>query len=219
MVIDYGAGDGELIAQLLRDDRAASVELAISYEPIPSKLALALERFGDDPRAAGAGSFEEIDAKLDGRAADAISCLGTLEHFPLVERRRFYAFCATRLSPQGRVVIGVPVEIGPALGVKTFGRRVLKRRRREYARGELLRAVLGGETIDSERFDHDAEIEFIFTHKGFDHRPFLRELESYQTLVERFPTPVRRLPGWLCNQELMLVSRPRGEIAADAIER
>ncbi len=74
VVIDYGAGDGELIAQLLRDDRAASVELAISYEPIPSKLALALERFGDDPRAAGAGSFEEIDAKLDGRAADAISC-------------------------------------------------------------------------------------------------------------------------------------------------
>ncbi len=216
VVVDYGAGDGELVAQLLRDPRAASVELAISYEPLTIKLELAEERFTKEPRAAAAGSFDQIDDRLDGRATDVVSCLGALEHFPLVERQRFYLFCARRLSPHGRVVIDVPVEIGPSLVIKTLGRRVLKRRGREYARGELIRAVFGAETIDPDRFDPDSNVEFLFTHKGFDHRPFLRELDDFQDVIDVTPTPVRWLPGWLCNQEMLLLSRPRPDVSPDS---
>jgi SAM-dependent methyltransferase len=208
-VVDYGAGGGELIASLLADERGNGIETAIAYDPNEEATGRLRERLGDEPRAAVATSIEEVSAHLAGRGADAISCMGVLEHLPLRERRRFYDFCAEVLSPAGRVVIDVPVEIGPALVVKQFGRRVLKRRDREYERGELLRAVVGIRTVDPARFEAGGGPDFIFTHRGFDHRVFRDELERFQDVRDAVTTPIGWLPSWLCNQEVFYVTEAR----------
>lgn len=129
-----------------------------------------------------ASTLGRVVEALDGRSLDAVVCMGVLEHLPLRERARFFDFCARHLAPRRRVVIDVPVEIGPTLLVKQFGRRVLKRRGREYGPGELLGAVAGRRTVDPNRHGAGSDPDFIYTHKGFDHRVFRKELERHQEI-------------------------------------
>jgi SAM-dependent methyltransferase len=211
VVVDWGAGGGEMIAALMSDGRGEEIELAVAYYPTAAASGRLEKRLGGDPRVGIADSIDRVEARLDGRAPEAIMCMGVLEHLPLRKRREFYNYCAQKLAPGGRVVIDVPVEIGPALLVKEFGRRVLKRREPEYGLAELSRAVLGFKLVDSARFDEGAGPDFIFTHKGFDHRAFREELRRHQNVRETVRTPVRWLPSWLCNQDIMFVGEPLRE--------
>ena len=215
-VLDYGAGGGELITRLLADPRAVSVETAIAYDPYETDTGHLADRLGGHPRAAVAVTLEQAAAALGGRRVDAVACMGVLEHLPLRERRRFFAFCTEALAPTGRVVIDVPVESGTALLVKTFGRRVLKRRPPEYTAGELVRAVAGRPRRDPERWGGGADPDFIYTHKGFDLGRFRAELSEHQEIIRTVATPVSWLPGWSVNQEVIFVSRPRPVEVAQA---
>lgn len=210
-VLDYGAGDGEMLLRLLSDPRAAEISRVIAFDPEEGFRAEMERRISTDPRVTIAATREEAAAQLHGRELDAISCLGVLEHLPLIERECFYRFCDQYLSTGGRCIIDVPVEIGGSLLIKTLGRRFAKGRSREYRLPELARSVLGMRTRDLQRMDPSADVEFIFTHKGFDHRVFRDELTRWQTVQETRMTPVRWLPSWLCNQEVFFLTRKRGK--------
>jgi hypothetical protein len=214
VLFDYGAGDGEWIARLLESPGADSIALAVAYDPTPRQLIRARERlasYGDRVRVSG--DLAEAERSLGGQAIDAIACLGVLEHLSLRERHRFYRFCAEHLSSGGACVMDVPVEIGPTLLVKQFGRRVLKGWPKGYTLSELIKPVLGFRVRDPERFDPDREDGWIQAHIGFDYREMRDELAQWMTIERSVPTPMKTLPPWLFNQEVLIVARGRGAAA------
>ena len=121
-------------------------------------------------------------------------------------RFAFYDFLRTVLAPDGLALLDVPIEIGPSLLVKEFGRRFLKHDPPDYDPFGLLRLVAGGTAFDPRRFD-PTESSFIIRHKGFDYRLLWQELERHFEIVEHVPTPFPYLPAWLGNQEILLTLR------------
>lgn len=204
-VLDYGAGDGHLLARLLAAPAGQHIA-AVALEPegwFRDRIHEQLDAHGVGGRVAVVASLDELDP--DARP-DLITCTGVLEHLSARERSRFYAFADERLAPGGHLLIDVPVEHGASLLVKNLGRRLLKRDPPEYTARETLRAALGRTTFDPVRFDPDRGNEYIHSHKGFDHRLLRTELETRFRVLEAVPTPFRRLPPALGNQELFLVA-------------
>ena len=182
--LDYGAGDGKLIAMVQPSGRT------VAYEPV------------DVMRAACSTQLEGMSVEVVGQVPDGPfevdTALEVLEHLPLPERRRFYDVVRSNGAAQVRCVVEVPVEYGPVLIAKAFGRRVLKRRPSEYRLRELLRTGLLGRVDDTAgRFREDDDRTWIGAHKGFDLRRLDQELRSLGTIVDRRLSPFRRLPTWL----------------------
>ncbi len=209
-LLDYGAGDGKLLCDLL--DKGLTSEV-VAYEPVQ----LFQERLAAKAASRGLGGKIKVitdRAELEG-PFDFISCLGVLEHMPLPEREAFYALCDSTLADDGTILIDVPVEVGPTLAVKAAGRMLLKGRDAEYRWSELLRYSLGARMFDPGRFDPTDTRTWIHFHGGFDYRLFSDELENRFEVFERTPTPVASLPAWLFNQEIFLSATHRGPARPD----
>jgi SAM-dependent methyltransferase len=151
---------------------------------------------------------ERLDDLGDERF-DVITCLGVLEHLPLPERQCFYRACRRHLASDGIVVVDVPVEHGLSILVKEAGRIALKGRRPEVGLRRLARLALGRVEFDPARFDAESTESYIHHHAGFDHRLLRRELERHFRVLDAFPTPLRRVPAALGNQEVFYVLRTK----------
>lgn len=199
--LDYGAGDGAVFGSCSRGHRLDDVRVVL-YEPwdeIRSQIKLVP---GD--RHTIASSFESIPDEQ----FDLITALEVLEHLPLAERIRFYVLVARRLLPGGRCLIEVPVEVGPILLLKEYGRRFLKGRRSEYTTRELFEALFGKVRDAQGRFHSDATCATISSHRGFDTFAFIDELRCIGTLTKVTPSP---FPGLvpILNQCLLIEFVPR----------
>jgi phospholipid N-methyltransferase len=205
-VLDYGAGDGKVLIDLLRGGLPDTTEL-VAFEPV--------ERFQNDLLAAAdaAGVADRIElvrdrSALAGRRFDQILCLGVLEHMPLLERMAFYQVCDEGLAPMGTALVDVPVEVGPTLLIKATARIALKGRDKEYAGRELVRLVLGARVFDPARYDPTDRRTWILHHRGFDYRLLREEISARFHLVSEVRTPINALPAPMGNQEVFLtVSR------------
>jgi len=186
--LDYGAGDGEVYRNFC--ERHGPVE-AVLYEP---------QQYIEEARAS---LDPDTPHTLVGRAQDIkgtfdlITAFEVLEHLPLPERVKFFQMAAERLSPGGRILIEVPIEYGPILLLKEFGRRVLKGRKSAYGTGELFAALFGRVRDALERYNPIDERTVIGPHHGFDIGRFERELKRIGTIVSRQSSPLRFLPAWL----------------------
>ena len=196
-LLDYGAGDGEMLFGLI--ERGLSAKEIVAYEP-PGEMCEALRESIENRNLTHRIRVVDDRAELERSNYDFITCLDVMEHMPLLERQSFYDLCDRALHPEGTILIEVPVEVGPALFVKALGRRVLKGRAREYGMLELLRLSLGGSAFDPERYDPGVRTTWIHNHKGFDYRLFRAELSRRFQLVREDRTPIRRLPAPLFNQ-------------------
>ncbi len=207
-ILDYGAGDGYLFTALA--DAHPKLEMdAVGYEPVPKYADL----FRSSPRPASRLNIELL-TNLDEAAAqsfDVITCMAVLEHLPLPERQRFYETCERLLRPGGRVVIEVPVELGPSVVVKDLGRKILKGREFENPPKQMLALAVGQRMFDPARFDPDSNSTWIQDHEGFDYRLFARELNRRFRVIDTFGTPLPKLPPWLGNQEVFFVFEIRSE--------
>jgi SAM-dependent methyltransferase len=204
VVLDYGAGDGHMLVKLLQDSRTDPAMRAIAYEPLPyirGLLESIVEEQGLACRIQAVGSLDE----LADRQFECVTCLGVLEHLNVTDRFVFYAFAQRVLAPGGRVLIDVPIELGPTLLIKNLGRRVLKSDAREYSRAETLRAAFGRTVFDPVRWDPREQVDFIMTHKGFDYRLFAQELSGRFRIDQQVNTPFAALPALVANQEVFFV--------------
>jgi SAM-dependent methyltransferase len=198
-VLDYGAGDGKLLIDLI--EAGIQTESIVAYEPVEeyrSMLHAALAERGVADRV----TVVQDRHVLDDGSFDVITCLGVLEHMPLPERQAFYDVCASSLRPGGRIFIDVPIEVGPSLLVKSLTRVFLKGREPEYDIRTLVRLAFGGTAYDPGRFDPSDTRTWILNHKGFDYRLFRRELANRFEITEEQRTPLPWLPAALGNQEI-----------------
>jgi 2-polyprenyl-3-methyl-5-hydroxy-6-metoxy-1,4-benzoquinol methylase len=198
-IIDYGAGDGQLIVEAFK--AGLEPRRFVAYEPVDHYVDMMKSKLEEH----GLSGRVEIVTDLTGlesQGFDCVTCLNVLEHMPQPERESFYAACERVLEPGGEIFIDVPVEIGPTLLVKAVGRMVLKGRESEYQLGDLLKASVGAVQFDPKRFDTSDHATWIQDHKGFDYRLFRQELEHQFEILDQFATPFKWLAPSLGNQEV-----------------
>lgn len=203
-ILDYGGGDAYFVLELCR--RAASPpRRVVVYEPLESMANQAEEQL--------ANLRGELDvdiivvrerSELVHQIFDAITCLGVLEHAPLMERYAFYETVDRTLAPAGRCVIDVPVEVGPSLVIKHFGRTLLKGREAEVSPHELFHRAAGRTVFDPARFD-PTNNRWVHFHSGFDHRILAQELRNRFEVLCSFGSPLRHVPPMFGNQEAFFV--------------
>lgn len=197
-ILDYGAGDGEVCARLALERPEAEI---LCFEPTPPLRLEAEARLGGAARVTLAGAEED----LPGAWADTALCLEVLEHLPPPEMERALAELHRCLAPGGRLICGVPIEVGPPAAAKGAFRRVRRPEAYDARASHIAAAVLG-------RPRADRPVELIYAgrsyhpfHLGFDHRRLLSTLSERFRIVKRVGSPFGT-PLSLVNAELYIVA-------------
>jgi 2-polyprenyl-3-methyl-5-hydroxy-6-metoxy-1,4-benzoquinol methylase len=201
--LDYGCGDGWLLKNAYD---MGIITSGIGIDVDPSMLSASEELFAALP------NFKffhvrETD-KIAPQSCDLIFCTETLEHVDDVQTaiERMIA-CA---KPNAKMIISVPIELGPALLVKQIGRYLANLKGsygyEKYSPKELFSAAILWDT-NSFPSSHSLN-EPNKGHKGFDYRnmeKLLRnKLKIQQTIFSPFPGLGNLLNStiiWICQVE------------------
>ena len=199
-VLDIGAGDGELVLQMVR---VASVEPVI-YEPTPSLMAQAREKLaGLD----GVVFTDTLDA-LTSMSFDYVFCLEVFEHLPQQETVETITQIDRLLKPGGHVVIGVPHELFlPALAKGLFR---ATRRYGDYDASprNVLLAVLGRPPHQRPVGEIAPGLPYHFYHLGFDYRVLARFLKRRLQLRRKWFSPFPALGAILNSEVYFMFTKP-----------
>jgi cyclopropane fatty-acyl-phospholipid synthase-like methyltransferase len=178
-VLDFGSGDGFLLAQLLPHVTSGRL---VAFEPLEELRKPMTERFA---RTAIEVTGDRRD--LAGQKFDRIACLEVLEHLQPRDLDGALQTLWDGLDRDGILVVSVPVEIGPSVLFKYAAERMITGSDRHYSVWEVLRASVGGHV------PRDPDVDFL-PHKGFDHRTLRRVIaERFQIERQQYaPLPLVR---------------------------
>jgi 2-polyprenyl-3-methyl-5-hydroxy-6-metoxy-1,4-benzoquinol methylase len=208
-LLDYGCGDGTFLA--LTHGR---FERAVGADVDEGQLESCRARLGhlDGVRFV---RTTDLAAPAHAHAYDIVTCMEVLEHCPEPERLRVLDTLRLLVARRGRVVISVPIEIGPALLAKQFFRAVAAWRghgdyqhRETYGPGELLAAAFARPNLARARYRVETP-QGVFEycgHKGFDWRPLESEIRQRFAVERRLFTPLPAA-GPLLNSQVWFVCR------------
>jgi SAM-dependent methyltransferase len=181
-VIDYGAGDAAVAARLVQSRSTVEV---VCFDPTPALL--------DEARALTAGldrvRLVASEAELETGWADALLCLEVFEHLPAVETGAALETIARVLRPGGTLIVGVPIEVGPAALAKGLFRRVRRRGSFDAQLDGIFAAASGRPPGDRPVAEIAPGRPYHPHHLGFDHRRLQRELAQRFRVVRRTGSP------------------------------
>ncbi len=210
-LLDYGCGDGTFMA-LTHGTFAEAVGADIDL----SQLEECRRRLGDLPGLSFVPTADLVGAHHT-EAFDVVTCMEVLEHCLDAERVRVLDQLRRLVTPSGRLIISVPIEVGPALAGKQLFRALAAwrgqgdyRYRETYTPRELLAAVVGGPNLARARYTvqgPQGPVEYC-GHKGFDWRILEREIAARFVVARRLFTPLGRL-GAVLNSQVWFVCTPR----------
>lgn len=199
-ILDYGAGDGETCRQLAaRFPRAAIV----CYEPCEGLREEAAAHLCGLENLEIAGCWEELPRGK----CDLVLCMEVFEHLSPEQIERELAQIAAILSPHGRALVGVPLEIfAPALVKGAF--RMTRRFGEFDARPlNILKAALGRPPQERPQGEIAPGLPYHFHHLGFDYRRLRRQIEARFRIERIVGSPLPWI-GPLLNSEIyFLLSR------------
>ena len=132
---------------------------------------------------------------------DVITSLEVCEHLDDAATARFVRFIAEKLKPDGKILVTVPIMIGPAVLVKELSRMVLFRRASDTGFGELLKAAFF--CIPPRRAEAIAG-----SHRGYDWRVTHRILSEKFRCEKLLFSPLPFVGGY-GNSQAMMVFRKR----------
>ncbi|MFH0952326.1 MAG: class I SAM-dependent methyltransferase [Patescibacteria group bacterium] len=189
-LLDYGCGDGYFLKVCA--DQTNNRNL-YGYEPAEVMIDHARKILNNRP----AEVYQSI-ADLPEKKFSKIACLETGEHLTDEDLGRLFQTTRALLADNGRMVISVPVETGlPAL-VKN-GYRLLTRKKYDNLNFKnYLRSILGL-AIFRPVSQIDDGVDYYFSHVGFDHRKFEKQLKQHFSVEKKQPTPVFWLRDGLNN--------------------
>lgn len=206
IIVDFGAGDGELCQRLARRFSAATI---VCFEPSPWLRGEASENLREYPNVS-------IIAELAGlpqNRCDLLFCLEVFEHLPSQQTVEAIQSIKAILASNGMAIIGVPIEVfWPALAKGLFR---MARRYGEYdARiSNILRATAGAPPGNRPVGEFAPGLAYHFHHLGFDHRRLRAQLEAEFNIVCSRCSPFRWLGAW-GNLEIYYLMTKRAAIRA-----
>jgi len=210
-LLDYGCGDGTFIALT-----HGTYSQAIGADVDAAQLEECRRRLGA-LRGVKFIRTADLDAAEYAGPYDAVTCMEVLEHCVDAERIRVLDDLHGLTSAAGRLIISVPIEVGPALLGKQFFRALASwrgqgdyRYREKYTPGELLAAALARPGLVRAEYNVDTlsgPMRYC-GHKGFDWRILQREVGERFRIEQRLFTPLGPL-GATLNSQVWFVCRPR----------
>ena len=210
--LDYGCADGGTL-QILYE--RGIIHAVIGLDDAPDQIAACRKNHALSP-AIQYYLTNQIPRETMAHAYDLVICTEVLEHARdpqrLVEDLVF--FC----RPQARVIVSVPIEIGPSLLVKQAGRRLAYGNNpygyEKYNWKEMFSAVV---RWDVKRFEttHSLGMQWPLPHrkhKGFDFRDARNLLGKYFTVEKTLYSPLQ-LFGSFCNATVFWICRWEAHVA------
>ncbi len=164
-------------------------------------------------------TFLSTDALNDPRHRnryEVVVCMETLEHCPDDIQLTVLSQIHHVTSPDGTVVISVPIEVGPPLLAKQGARALLAlggrseyATRERYQPSELVRMLFAGADTAIPREEFKGDLGSRFTgHKGFNWRRLERTIERRFAIERRLFSPLPRLGVWLNSQVWFVCRKP-----------
>ncbi len=197
-VLDFGAGDGELIRQMVS---ATSVEPWV-YEPTPYLMAEAREKLTNF----GSVRFTEDLRVIESESFDYIFSLEVFEHLPDKEMASAIAEIHRLLRPTGTAVIGVPHELFlPAL-LKGMFRASRRYGEFDATPKNIFKALTGHPPSHRPVAEIYPGLSYHFHHLGFDYRALEHALKERFQLRQKWFSPVPMF-GALLNSEVYFLLR------------
>lgn len=209
-LLDYGCGDGTFLA--MASDRFVEGN---GVDVDADQIKDCRERLSDVTNVKFYTNDELSDSKHD-RTYDVVTCMETLEHCtaPVVEI--VIADVARLVAPGGRVVISVPVEIGPSFLVKQSVRAIARRQgassyqlQEKYPAGEALKMLFARRGTSVERPVYGEPPLTGHSHYGFNWRALRGRVAQRLTVERTLFTPLGFLGGMVSSQAYF-VCRPAG---------
>jgi cyclopropane fatty-acyl-phospholipid synthase-like methyltransferase len=192
-VLDYGSGDGYFVRQAVRQVPEAEYW---AYDPHPGFFRHLQGLFAGTPLHAVQHTADLADASFDG-----IACCEVFEHLPPEGQQHVLADLVRLVRPGGRIVVSVPIEIGPPALLKNAVRWLSGQTHEGIGPSSVLRSVLGLPVA------RHVESGYISSHLGFDFRELERHLRASGLLCARKTfSPLPRLPG-ICNSQVFYLLR------------
>lgn len=203
LICDFGAGNGELCKVLSTLYLNSNF---ICYEPTPTYLSEAQQNLNS--LSCQVDFCQDIDTIAE-KTVDLVFCLEVFEHLPPRETYEAIQKILRILKPEGKIIIGVPVEIGfPALYKGVF--RMLRR----YGKFDAnIQNVIASFFLSPPKQRPVDEItpgfQFHHEHMGFDWRHLRKELGKYVDIRKISASPFTFLGHWLMPELYFLAEKPK----------
>jgi SAM-dependent methyltransferase len=201
-VLDYGCGDGTFLALTMMSDCAPI--LAVGAELSRETVTDCCSRYMSEPRLKFALVADLDRAEHQGKY-DAVFCMEVLEH--VVDWEPVLARFERLLSPEGTLIISVPVETGLPVLVKQAVRRIAGWQKighypgtTSYSSAEMVRAVFAGSRQHVQRPVFDTGSGPFHDHKGFNWMRLRQRLEQQFTIEAILGSPFTSLGPHLATQ-------------------
>jgi SAM-dependent methyltransferase len=184
-ILDYGAGDAELL-RMLASGGTAGAEFW-GFEPF-----LAAEARANIGSTGNAGvRIVEAASELPTRYFDLVYCLEVLEHLPEELQEETIRKIGEVVRPGGRCVVSVPIEVGAASLVKNIIRAAVRQSHPGATPVSIIRSALGGRI-------RRPKADYIPSHVGFRYRDLERLFDRLSIRILRevcspFPLLGKRL--------------------------
>lgn len=212
-LLDYGCGDGTFLQMVAADfPNALGVDASASQNAdCASRLSgmngLSFKLIKDLADPACTGSF------------NLIVCMEVLEHCPSEVVDKVIGELKRAAAPGAKIVVSVPIEIGPTVVFKQALRRIAGWRNvgdykwtEVYSWGELWRSVFAGKdtVLERQRLSGEwapGETYEFHTHRGFNWRALRQKLGQHFKIDATHFTPLNALGGMLSSQAWIVCTK------------
>ncbi len=183
-LLDYGCGEGRFLHELAAELNGQTGATLIGYDPY---LTAQFDgyRVVSDPTAIAAESV------------DILTCLEVCEHLTDAETEEFINFALKVLKPGSKLLVSVPIEIGPAVLMKIPTRSLLHRARPDVTVSEFFKSAFFAKP--ARRAD-----DVKSSHRGFDWRATRDTLARNFSCehIEFSPLPYK---GWYGQSQVLML--------------
>lgn len=207
-LLDYGCGDGTFLAMA-----ASQIQSGDGADISADQIAACRRRFADTTNLRFFHVSELIGSDFE-HQYDVVTCMETLEHCLDATVDVVLADLARLVTTTGRVIISVPIEIGPTFFFKTairkFAGRTIQpeyRHYESYTFADTLRMVFATKHTQLQRHVHGLPDTPFHNHYGFNWRHLRARLGRYFTVERTTFSPLGFLGGFFSSQA-WLICRP-----------
>lgn len=196
--LDFGSGDGYFL-RIVADLHPA---LITAFEP-PGGMVAELAQTCAELAPEANVQWTTDAASLEAGAYTKASIFEVLEHLPAQPAFTALAHIRRALAPSGRLVVSVPVEIGP-VGLFKNLYRILKSEKHDGMNVANMTRAFFALPVDH------AATDYIFSHVGFDFRKVRELIRASGFLIEEEHCSPFDAGGWLINSQVFFVCTKTG---------
>lgn len=199
-ILDYGAGDGLFLNQILglKDDATL-----VGYEPYMDAI--------DDSQVDLVKEWHQVENVLAQKGKfDYVTCFEVLEHFSPTNQLEALQKMRSAVADHGTVIISVPIEKGMPSLVKNLIRKVnLPHSNHIFTYGNIYKSLVGKSLLDMRK-----ESQY-YSHMGFYFTDLEKEIETIFTIQDKSYSPIGG-PTYQVNSQVFYTLKPNG---ANSIKR